>query len=55
MTLRIALYGVFFLPIHTVILISKSPPAPILTVTAQKKMRGHITEVYVPLIFLVLS
>ena len=41
MTLRIALYGVFFLPMHAVILTRKTQPASILPVTAQKNERLH--------------
>ncbi len=37
MTLRIALYGVFFLPMHAAILQHKTSLASILTATAQKK------------------
>jgi hypothetical protein len=37
MTLRIALYGVFFLPMHAVTLVHKTPHTSILTATAQKK------------------
>ena len=41
MTLRIALYGVFFLPMHAVVPHLKTSPAPILTVTVQKNERSH--------------